>query len=252
MTYRVSVLTVLFVGPLLAAAKPAPHDRPLAAVPPGVRLVLTEDWADGKIDPAKWYVLRKRWGDSNHGVVPENVRIDRDVIAGTPQNVLVCEAHGDAYDGPVIGERGNKTRVGGVIVSRTHFASGRFEVVMKIGSTARHDGGPQDPTRPIGTVPAIWTYAYRYARVPRDRAREFFRDVPLYNPHLARGRPVAMYWSELDFPEYGKARAFERAMYNTFCQDRHHSIPSTSAAPPTASITPTPLNGGRSWSHWWV
>jgi hypothetical protein len=214
-----AVAVVVFLVPLCAAAADGPTLEP---VPAGSRLAFTEDWASGKIDPAKWYVLRKRWGEGNHGVVPENVRVVRDTVAGKESNVLVCEAHGDAYDGLVIGEGGNKARVGGVIVSKSYFASGRFEVVMKLGSTTPHDGGPQDPRLPKGAVPAIWTYAYRYARVPRDRAGEFNRDVPPYNPHLAHGRPVAMYWSELDFPEYGKSGAFAMAMYNTFLQDRHH------------------------------
>src|SRR6188474_2731703 len=92
--------------PAGAAASAAVDLRP---VPEGARLAFTEDWAGGKIDPAKWYLLRKRWGDGNRGVVPENVSIGRDTVAGQECNVLVCEAHGDAYDGPVIGERGGKT-----------------------------------------------------------------------------------------------------------------------------------------------
>ena len=216
-------LTLLALLPAGAATSAtAPEERAFGPPPAGARLAFTEDWSTGKIDPARWYLLRKRWGEGNRGVVPENVSIARDTVAGVEQNVLVCEAHGDDYDGPVIGERGGKTRVGGVIVSKPYVASGRFEVVMKIGATTRHAGGPEDPRRPVGTVPAIWTYAYRYTRVPRDRAGEFSRDIPLYNPHLARGRTTAMYWSELDFPEYGKAGGFDRAMYNTFCQDRHH------------------------------
>ena len=217
-------LCLLCAGAATSAAAQDP--RTLGPVPAASRLAFSEDWAEGKIDPAKWYLLRKRWGEGNRGVVPENVSISRDTVAGAERDVLVCEAHGDLYDGAVVGERGARARVGGVIVSKPYFASGRFEVVMKIGATSRHDGGPEDPRRPIGTVPAIWTYAYRYARVPRerasDRAGDFFRDVPLYNPHLARGRATTMYWSELDFPEYGKAGGFDRAMYNTFCQDQHH------------------------------
>jgi hypothetical protein len=212
-----AVAAVLSAACLFAGA-----DEPkLQPVPAAARLAFSDDWSSGRIDPAKWYVLRKRWGEGNHGVVPENVKVVRDTVAGTEKNVLACEAHGDAYDGPVVGERGKKARVGGVIVSKPYFASGRFEGVMKLGSAGPHAGGPADPRLPKGTVPAIWTYAYRYARVPREKAGAFTRDVPLYNPLLARGRPVTMYWSELDFPEYGKAGDFSRAMYNTFLQDRH-------------------------------
>ena len=206
---------------LLVAAAPAPAAEP-GPLPPGAKLAFAEDWSEGRIDPAKWYLLRKRWGEGNNGVVPENVRVERDTVGGAERNVLVCEAHGDAYDGPVIGEGGRKTRVGGVIVSKPYFASGRFEVVMKLGSTARDDGGPADPRLPAGTVPAIWTYAYRDARVPREVAGNFSREHPLYNPHVAGGRRTAMYWSELDFPEYGKGGDFTRAMYNTFLQNQHH------------------------------
>jgi hypothetical protein len=93
---------------------------------------------------------------------------------------------------------------------------------MKIGSARPSDGGPANPATPSGCVPAVWTYVYRFAR-PGSRGRgEFSPDAPLYNPLFARGGGRAMYWSELDFPEYGKAGAFDRAMYNTFCQDRHH------------------------------
>ena len=208
---------------LLPAAVPTGAGAQVPPLPDGAWLAFVEDWSRGEIDPKKWYRLRKRWGEGNHGVVPENVRIEPDLVAGEAKNVLVCEAHGDRYDGPVVGERGRKTRVGSVIVSKPYFASGRFEVVMRIGSTARHDGGPEDPTKPIGTVPAIWTYGYRYARVPRDLAGDFVRDNPLYNPHARQGRGgTSMFWSELDFPEYGKNGDFTRALYNTFCQNRHH------------------------------
>ena len=205
------VATIVVAASLAAGAAPSP-DNPLAAPPDTARVAFTEDWSSGRIDPAKWYLLRKRWGEGNNGVVPENVRVDRDEVGGREKNVLVCEAHGDRYDGAVIGEGGRKQRVGGVAVSKAYFASGRFEIVMKLGSTRREEAGPEDPTRPAGCVPAIWTYAYHFARVPRDRAGEFVADNPLYNPHFARGRPSVMYWSELDFPEYGKAGEFGKAM----------------------------------------
>jgi hypothetical protein len=156
-------------------------------LPPGSTLVLEESWE--KIDPARWYLPRKRWGQGNHGVLPENVRVEN--------GVLVCEAHGDPYDGAAAGIEGNKSRVGGVIVSKAFFASGRFEVSIRIGSASPQPGGPADPKRPIGAVPAIWTYAFR------------------------PGSPELL--SELDFPEFGKGGVFEKALYNAYCQAKEHT-----------------------------
>ena len=195
----------------------------IPALPPSAKLTFQEDWSRGRIDEAKWYVPRKKWGGGNHGVVPENVAIKEDVLNGKNVKVLVCEAHGDQYNGPVSGLWGKKTRVGGVIVSKPFFASGRYEVVMKIGSTKNHDGGPADPTRPSGAVMAIWTYGYRFVHVPKERMHEFLFETPMFNPHMPRyGIGANEYWSELDFPELGKNGEFNRAMYNTFCQNRHH------------------------------
>ncbi|HYE19302.1 MAG TPA: hypothetical protein VEA69_12710, partial [Tepidisphaeraceae bacterium] len=97
-----------------------------------------------------------------------------------------------------------------------------YEVVLKIGSDKPHPGGPKDPTRPIGTIPAVWTYSYGYVQAPRGRANEFVPGLPPYNPWVQRPPGVNEYWAELDFPEFGKAGDFDKALYNTFCQTRHH------------------------------
>ena len=218
-------LLFLMISPLAAAAivaEPAKIGDPLPPPPATARLALSEDWSAGTIDPARWYTPRAKWGAGNHGVVPENVRVERDRVNGREQHVVVCHANGDRYDGPVVGFEGKRHRVGGVLVSKDFFASGRFEVVMKVGSADARPGCPVDPRRPKGSVPAIWTYAYRFVTVPKPRMREFVPEVPLYNPHMPRyGIGANEYWSELDFPEFGKAGEFDRAMYNTFCQNMH-------------------------------
>jgi hypothetical protein len=219
------ILVAAWVSSIPAsAAVPDNHGRAIDSLPETARLVLDEDWSSGKIDPTRWYVPRRKWGAGNHGVTPDNVRLARDTVDGVAQNVLVCEAHGDRYDGPVIGQGGKRVRVGGMAVSTQFFASGRFEVVMKVGGTKTQDGGPTDPRRPTGTVPAIWTYAYRYVSVPRARMNEFVPETPLYNPHMrVYGGGANEYWSELDFPEHGKGGRFDKALYNTFLQNRHDS-----------------------------
>ena len=194
----------------------------LPPLPAGAKLALYEDWGGGRIDSARWYVPRKKWGQGNNGVSPANVRIERDVVADLTRNVLVCQANGDEYEGPVVGYDGQRSRVGGIIVTRDFFASGRYEVVMKIGGTEKIDGGPDDPARPKGSVPAVWTYGYRFVEVPKDRMDSFLRSQPLYNPHMkAYGQGVNEYWSELDFPEFGKGGDFDKALYNTFLQNKH-------------------------------
>lgn len=194
----------------------------LPPLPATARLVLSEDWSSGRIERERWYPLRKKWGQGNHGVVPENVRVEPDEAAGPGRKVLVCEAHGDAYDGPVTGENGQSTRVGGVLVSKEFFASGRFEVTMKIGRIEPSADEAAEPAMPRGAVPAIWLFGYRYVQVPAERMHEFVPSEPLYNPHMpAYGTGANEYWSEIDFPELGKQGDFAHGLYNTFCQNRY-------------------------------
>lgn len=224
MKINIQILHLLTIACALALpGSSAPAESSLPPLPEKARLVLDEDWSSGRIDPDRWYVLRKKWGQGNHGVVRDNVKIEKDPVGDRKMNVLVCEVHGDLYDGPVNGFDG-KTRVGGVIVSKAFLASGRFEVVVKIGSENKSADGPTTPTRPIGAVPAIWTYGYRYVSVPPERKDDFHSPTPLFNPHMGvYGGEANEYWSEIDFPEFGKSGEFDQAMYNTFLQNRHDS-----------------------------
>jgi hypothetical protein len=221
MSGRVHASFTLLLATLTAAAVQA-APPPL---PEGARLVLEEYWAGETPDPARWYLPRKQWGEGNHGVVPENVAIEEDTVRGERTRVLVCHARGDRYTGPIRGQWNRPDRVGGVIVSRAFFASGRFEVTMKIGDASPQPGGPSDPRRPAGAVPAIWTYGHRLEKIEPALAATFPRDRPLYHPHLQEWGPgMAFHWSEIDFPEFGKAGRFDRPMYNTFLNKQHHSL----------------------------
>lgn len=196
----------------------------LPALPESAKLIIEETWDEGKLDSLLWYSPRTKWGGGNHGVSPDNVRFERDAVFGKKKNVLVCQAHGDLYDGEVVGYGGNKTRVGSVIISKEFFASGRFEVVMKIGGKVRASQGPEDPMRPSGAIPAVWTYAYRFVKVDEALMDQFVPDVPLYNPfQKAYDGGFNEYWSELDFPEFGKEGQFDTALYNTFLNQKHDS-----------------------------
>ena len=211
---------MLAIGTAAAGGEPTPD----SAMPPGARVVFEEDWSTGRIDPNKWYLLQKKWGEGNHGVVRQNVFIGRDSVRGKDRPVLICRGHGDRYDGAVAGWQGRKERVGGVIVSKPFFASGRFDVVMKIGRRTPGTQGPADPTHPIGMVPAIWTYGYRWVGAePADKSK-FSRKNPLYNPLLdVHGWGSNEYWSELDFPEFGKNQNFKMGLYNAFLNRNQQS-----------------------------
>lgn len=124
----------------------------------------------------------------------------------------------------VTGHGGERSRVGGMVVSREFFASGRYKIVMKIGGTKALPGGPEDPRRPIGAVPAVWTYGYRHVALPEGLdPNSFHPEHPLYNPHMKRDERANEYWSEIDFPEFGKDGNFDLALYNTLLQTRHQS-----------------------------
>lgn len=210
----------------LAAAAPIFAEAPAFTPPPAsARLVLEEDWSGGAIDPQRWYVMRRHWGNGHHGVVPENVRIaeERDE-QGERRRVLICRAQGDLAEGPARGLWNRPQRVGGVIASKAFFASGRFEVEMRVGGTERAADGPADPTQPAGTIPAIWVYAGWNVRVPPAHADHYVPEQPLYQPYLQEwGRGNAHYWSELDFPELGKGGDFRHGLYNTFNHKRSDS-----------------------------
>lgn len=209
-------LLFLPVTAILLIGMPDPAAGAIPEMPEGTKLVLDEDWSSGRIDPERWYSLRKQWGQGNAGVVPENLAIVKDTVAGASKNVLRCTANGDQYDGSIVGQRGMKKRVGGVLVSKQHFASGRFEVVLKIGD--------RENPKPQGMVPAIWTYGYRLVRVAEDLSDNFIAKQPLYHPYLQEwGKGMAFYWSEIDFPEFGKAGEYARPMYNTFLNKQKHS-----------------------------
>ena len=212
-----SVFSALFGGFATVAAcsgEPTPEMR----MPEGARLVFDEDWSGGRIDPGKWYILRRHWGEGNNGVVPENVFLTQDTVNGKTKDVLVLRGHGDQYAGPVVGWDGQRTRVGGTIVSKAYFASGRYEVVMKIGSATPSTKGPKDPRRPIGMVPAIWTYAYRWIEAEGADPKAFNRKNPLFNPYLKNE-----YWSEIDFPEFGKMQNLETGLYNVYTNSNTQS-----------------------------
>jgi len=122
---------------------------------------LFDDFTGSTLDAEKWVLARTQWGPAgaNGGVVPENVYIK--------DGRLIIEGHGDKYTGPVKGvaRKGGKVspidhgrRVGACLVTRDSFASGRYEVRMKL------------PEK-VGVCSAIWTFQYRQFPKGHDEYR---------------------------------------------------------------------------------
>lgn len=112
---------------------------------------LFDDFDGETLNAKRWLVARTQWGgkDRNGGVVPDNLYLEG--------GKLLVKGHGDRYTGPVKGVQ----RVGGKVTSITHgrrtgaclvtrecYASGRYEVRMKV---------PKE----VGVCTGLWTFNYR-------------------------------------------------------------------------------------------
>lgn len=100
------------------------------------------------LDAAVWEALDQVWGQptitayQHGGVISDNVSVS----AGN----LVLRSLGDDYTGSLRGVNGFATRLGAVVKSKARFASGRYEVKMKV---------VQAPD--MGVLSAAWTYWYQ-------------------------------------------------------------------------------------------
>lgn len=112
--------------------------------------ILYEDFNGDSLEPSKWLIARSQWGgeDANGGVVPDNIYIRH--------NKLIINGYGDKYSGPVRGVRrvhgqfvsiNHGRRTGACLVTRDCYASGRYEVRMKV---------PQH----LGVCTALWVFNY--------------------------------------------------------------------------------------------
>lgn len=201
----------------------------LSPPPRDGKLVFEEDWSSGRLDPSRWYAMRRHWGGGNHGVVPENVSVREETVPdGSKRHVLVCLARGDRYHGPVTGMWGKPARVGGVVATHAFFGSGRFEVSMRVGTKT---------PLPKGMIPAIWIYAGQTFPVAPELADDYVPSQPLYQPYLQEwGRGIGFYTSELDFPELGKGGDYNHCLCNSFINKRSHIQTIPLAAPMDAEF----------------
>ncbi len=123
---------------------PPRKDKPTETRP------LFDDFEGETLDARKWLIARTQWGgkNANGGVVPDNIHLK--------PGRLIIEGLGDKYIGPVRGVRriggkispiGDGRRTGACLVTRDCYASGRYEVRMKV---------PQN----LGVCTALWTFNY--------------------------------------------------------------------------------------------
>ena len=154
-----------------------------------------DDFSNG-FDTSKWLIAKKQWGGTNvnGGVIPQNVSISSD-------GVLVLTGNGDLYTGSLRGinkdgsVRADGKRTGACVVTKDYFASGSYEVRMKVLPR-------------LGTCSALWTFFY-YEAYHRD---------PLYKGTS----PCYVVNHEIDIEQPGRPGAalsefsFNRALCNTW------------------------------------
>lgn len=147
-----------------------------------------DDFSSGSLDSAKWYAANKNWGgkvekgsteDYNGGVVPLNLYVKN--------GNLYCEAHGNLYEGDVLGickkpavPREDGKRVGACAVTRDYYASGRYEIRAKVAPVP-------------GVCCTMWTFEYEEL-YPGDPGFEGSGDYFVVNHEIdieMPGRPGA-------------------------------------------------------------
>jgi len=162
----------------------------------------------------------KKWGLGNNGLSPNNVNIVVDTVNGVNKNVVRLDGSGDHYTGT--GVQGvfkyngayffnnENTRVGSGLCTVQEFASGQFDVVMKV------DGQP-------GLAPSIWTFHYE-EHSPQvegsiDAAKKVNPNDPNYRPGSLESSGTDFYStvnSELDIPELGHDGSYNSGFYNIY------------------------------------
>lgn len=170
---------------------------------------LYDDFNGVILDPEKWLIARTQWGGKsvNGGVVPENIH--------RCPGRLIIKAHGDRYTGPIRGVKraGGKVspiqhgrRTGACLVTRDCYASGRYEVRMKI------------PEK-LGVCTALWTFQYL----------EVGRQHEEYIANKGKGKTYISN-HEIDIELPGRPGAslvdigYEWALFNTWVGERNRDM----------------------------
>lgn len=182
-----------------------------------------EDWSNGKCKN-QWLAYQKNWGKENNGCVPEVIHIEKDIVDGKRKKVVVITTQGNLTRSTINGvktvdegyEKVNSShKVGGVITTLNNFASGSYEIIMKIGHTS-------DNQIPAGLSPFIMLFHYEEheAGPNNPRGEKLNPFDPIYQPRFKEKNRNGLYFStvniEIDAPELGRNGNFEVGSYNTY------------------------------------
>jgi hypothetical protein len=140
-------------------------------------------------------------------------------VDGIKKNVLVITGQGEQYEGPIHGVvRYNNSyipapsghRTGAAILTNQYFASGKYEVIMKIEENA-----------PSGASVALWTFHYE-EHYPGMNSSKLNSQDPQYQPRFREGDQNSWYStvnSEIDVAEIGYNGSYSQVGFNTWISD---------------------------------
>lgn len=225
-----------FSGPNLAAdCQSCKKQRPRCEFPLAKPTLLNtslspffEDWSQG-VQPSRWYLYRKVFGTGNNGEVPELVSLETDEVDGVVKNVVVLTGQGNLTDSSILGIKrvngqyltgDSPQRVGAAITTVDYFASGTYEVRMKICSP---NSAPE--AAPVGLAPSIFTFHYEeHYPASNDRNGTQLNPAdPQYQPRIRQGTRKTGFYStvnsEIDCPELGKNGDFNNASYTCYTSE---------------------------------
>lgn len=191
-----------------------------------------EDWSS-EISNNRWLALRKQWGKGNNGCVPELISLEDDIVDGVKKKVIVFRAQGNLSKSKITGvkvkgegyqDTKRPDKVGSMIASREYFASGSYEVKMKVGGT---NDNPSKP--PVGLVIAIFPFHYEehFSGDNNPDGKSMNPLNPQYQPRF-KEKTDGLYYStvnsEIDAPELGFEGDFSTGLFNTYINTSNSGI----------------------------
>lgn len=206
---------------------------PLSASPDAKKEGFSEDWSNGIVN-GRWLALRKQWGEGNNGCVPELISFEDDVVDGVKKKVLVLTMQGTKTKSSINGvtkveggyiDSTKPQKVGAMIATADYFASGSYEVKMKIGKT-----NDTPPKPPVGIVPTIHFFHYEEHPAGKDNPDGSLMNPlnPLYQPRYRESLEEEGYYSavnaEIDAPEIKFNDNGIIGSYNTYLSTVQSSI----------------------------